>query len=55
LDRQDVDGMLAAISPELREMLQDSKVHDIIGSLCFKDSDLRLILRFIDMVKNPRF
>lgn len=56
LDRQDVDGMLAAISPELREMLQDSKVHDIIGSLCtFKDSDLRLILRFIDMVKKPRF
>ena len=55
LERLDVDGMLAASSPALREMLQDSEVQDIIGSVCtFEDSDLRLIRRSIYIVTSSR-
>jgi transcriptional regulator with XRE-family HTH domain len=55
LDREDVDGMIASISPHLREFLQNPKVQAIIGSICtLEEPQLKLILNFIDMVKNPR-
>ncbi len=55
LDREDVDGTIAAISPELRECLQNSQVQAVIGSICIlEEHELKLVLNFIDMVKNPR-
>lgn len=54
LEREDVDGMIAAISPELRGFLQNPKVQAIIGSICtLEEHDLKLVLNLIDMVKNP--
>lgn len=55
LDREDVDGIIAAISPQLREYLQSPHVQAVIGSICTLDKNqLKLVLNFIDMVKNPR-
>ncbi len=54
MDRRDVDGIIAGISPQLRSMLQDPKVQAIIGSICTLDENqLKLILNFVNMVKNP--
>lgn len=55
LDRADVDGVIAAVSPELRELLQNPQVQAVIGSICtLEEQDLKLVLNFIDMIKNPR-
>jgi len=55
MDQHEVDGIMAGISPALREMLQDPKVQAIIGSVCtLSEEQLKLIFNFIDMVKNPR-
>ncbi len=54
MDQQDVEGIMAGISPTLRAMLQDPKVQAVIGSICTLEEDqLKLILNFINMVKNP--
>ncbi len=55
LDREEVEGVIGGISPELRELLTDKKVQAIIGSICKLEEDkLKLVLNFIDMLKNPR-
>lgn len=55
LDREDVDGVIAAVSPELRALLQNPQVQAVIGSICtLEEQDLKLVLNFIDMIKNPR-
>ncbi len=54
MDQQDVEGIMAGISPTLRTMLQDPKVQAVIGSICtLEEEQLKLILNFINMVKNP--
>ncbi|PKM81652.1 MAG: transcriptional regulator [Firmicutes bacterium HGW-Firmicutes-14] len=56
MDQQEVDGIMAGISPALRDMLQDPKVQATIGSICTLDEDqLKLILNFVNMIKNPAF
>ncbi len=56
MDQQEIDGVMAGISPTLRNMLQDPKIQATIGSICTLDEDqLKLVLNFINMVKNPTF
>jgi len=56
MDQQEVDAIIGGISPTLREMLQDSKVQSVIGSICtLEEPELKLILNFVDMLKNPSF
>jgi len=56
MDQQEIDGVMAGISPTLRNMLQDPKIQAVIGSICTLDEDqLKLVLNFINMVKNPTF
>lgn len=55
LDRDEVEGMVGGISPELREMLLNKNVQAVIGSICQLEEDkLKLVFNFIDMLKNPR-
>lgn len=55
LEEEDVKGIVGGVNSELRDLLYDPKVQMIIGSICtLKDEELKLILNFIDMVKNPR-
>lgn len=54
LDQDEVEGIINAISPELRNLLTDPKVQALIGSICTLDEEnLKLILNFINMLKNP--
>jgi transcriptional regulator with XRE-family HTH domain len=54
LEQEDTEGLIAGISPELREMLFDPKVQLIIGNICSLEKDhLRLVLNFIQMLKEP--
>ncbi len=54
MDQEEVDGIIAGISPTLRDILQDPKIQAVIGSICTLDEpQLKLILNFISMVKNP--
>lgn len=56
LDQEEVEGIIAGINPELRNMLQDTKVQAVIGSICTLDENqLKLVLNFINMVNNPTF
>ena len=56
MDTRDIEGIMTGISPELRSMLQDSKVQAVIGSVCTLDEPkLKLILNFINIIKNPLF
>ncbi len=54
LEQEDTDGIIAGVSPELRELLFDPKAQMIIGNICTLDKDqLRLVLNFIQMLKEP--
>lgn len=56
LDQEEVEGVIAGISPTLRTILQDPKVQATIGSICtMNENELKLILNFVNMVKNPTF
>jgi len=56
MEQEEVEGIMAGISPILRDMLQDPKVQATIGSICTMDEDqLKLVLNFITIVKNPTF
>ena len=53
LEQEDVEGIIAAVSPELRELLYDPKVQMIIGNICMMDQqEIKLILDFVHMLKN---
>ncbi len=54
LEQDDIDGLIGAISPELRELLFDPQVQIIIGSICNMNEDkLKMVLNFIHMLNNP--
>jgi transcriptional regulator with XRE-family HTH domain len=54
LEQEDTDGIIAGVSPELRELLFDTKAQMIIGNICTLDKEqLRLVLNFIQMLKDP--
>lgn len=56
MDQSEVEGIIGGISPALREMLQDPKVQSVIGSICtLGEPDLKLVLDFVYMLKNPAF
>lgn len=53
LEQEDVEGVIAGITPELRELLYDPKVQMIIGNVCMMElEDIKLIMDFIHMLKN---
>jgi len=54
LERDDIDGLIGAISPEMRELLCDPQVQVIIGSICsMSEEELKLVLNFIHMLNKP--
>ncbi|MCW3489885.1 helix-turn-helix domain-containing protein [Dethiobacter alkaliphilus] len=54
LEQEDAEGLIAGISPELRELLFEPRVQMLIGHICTLDSEqLRLVLNFIHMLKEP--
>lgn len=54
LDQKDVEGVIAGIGSDLRNMLTEPSVQAIIGSICtLNDEQLKLVFNFINMVKNP--
>ncbi|MDW7649906.1 MAG: helix-turn-helix domain-containing protein [Bacillota bacterium] len=55
LEQEDTQGIIAGISPELRELLFEPKVQMLIGHICTLDKEqLRLVLNFIHMLKEPK-
>jgi len=53
LEQEDVEGVIAGITPELRELLYEPKVQMIIGNVCMMElEDIKLIMDFIHMLKN---
>jgi transcriptional regulator with XRE-family HTH domain len=54
LEQEEVDAVITAMCPELRDMLYDKKVQMTIGQICSMNKDqLRLVFNFINMIKNP--
>ena len=54
LEQEDAEGIVAGISPELRELLFQPRVQMLIGHICTLDKDqIRLVLNFINMLKKP--
>ena len=54
LEQSEVDEIIGGLSPQLRNMLYEPKVQLLIGSICTMDeAHLKLVLNFIDMLKNP--
>lgn len=54
LDQKDIEGLVAAIGSDLRNMMTEPSVQAIIGSICtLNEEQLKLIFNFINMVKNP--
>ncbi len=54
LEQEDVEGIIGGISPELRELLYNPRAQMLIGSICTMDfEDIKLVLNFIGMLKNP--
>lgn len=52
LEQEDVEGYLAAVTPEMREMLYDPRVQMLIGHVCaLPEEDIRLVFDFIKMLK----
>ena len=55
LEQEDVEGVIAGISPELRELLYEPQVQMIIGNICMMDGEeIKLVLDFIHMLKNRK-
>lgn len=54
LDQRDIDGVIAGVGTDLRNVLQDRKVQALLGYICTLDDDqLRLVFNFVNMIKNP--
>ncbi|MBS4032524.1 MAG: helix-turn-helix transcriptional regulator [Clostridiales bacterium] len=54
LEQEDAEGIMVGITPELRELLFDTKVQMLIGHICTLDKDqIKLVLNFINMLKEP--
>jgi len=55
LEQEEVEAIVGALSPELRELLYHPHVQVVLGSICAMDKEkLRMALNFIDMLNNPR-
>lgn len=54
LEQEEVEEMIGAITPEMRNLLYEPKVQSIIGSICTMEKDeIIMVLNFINMLKNP--
>jgi hypothetical protein len=54
LEQEEVEEMIGAITPEMRNLLYEPKVQSIIGSICtMEKSEIIMVLNFINMLKNP--
>ena len=54
LEQLDIEGIIAGVGQDLRELLFEPKVQMIIGHICTLNKEqLRLVLNFIQMIKNP--
>ncbi len=54
LEQEDVEGIMGGINSELREILYEPQVQMLIGHICtMKKEEIRLVLNFIQMLKNP--
>lgn len=54
LEQEEVDDMIGAITPEMRDILFDPKVQSIIGSICtFSKEEMIRVLNYIHLIRNP--
>jgi transcriptional regulator with XRE-family HTH domain len=54
LEQEEVEDMIGAITPEMRDILFDPKVQNIIGSICtFNREEMMMVLNYIHMIRNP--
>jgi len=54
LEQEEVEEMIGAITPEMRDILFDPKVQNIIGSICtFSRDEMMMVLNYIHMIRNP--
>ncbi|RQD69681.1 MAG: XRE family transcriptional regulator [Tindallia sp. MSAO_Bac2] len=54
LEQEEVEEMIGAITPEMREILFDKNVQNVIGSICtFTKDEMVRALNYIHLIKNP--
>jgi transcriptional regulator with XRE-family HTH domain len=54
LEQEEVAEMIGAITPEMREILFNPQVQNIIGSICtFSKEEMLMVLNYIHMIKDP--
>ncbi len=54
LEQEEVEDMIGAITPEMRDVLYDPKVQSIIGSICtFSKDEMVRVLNYIHLIRNP--
>jgi transcriptional regulator with XRE-family HTH domain len=55
LGEEEVDELMAAISPDLKELLFEPEVQALVGSICTMDKEkVKLVFNFIEMLNNPK-
>lgn len=53
LEQDEVEEVIGALSPELRELLYQPRVQSLLGSICSMDEEkLKLVFDFIAMINN---
>ncbi|KUO50008.1 MAG: hypothetical protein APF76_05960 [Desulfitibacter sp. BRH_c19] len=56
LEQDEIEDIIGALSPELRDLLFQPQVQTILGSTCTMTPDkLKMVLNYIDMLNNPKF
>nr|WP_283407849.1 helix-turn-helix transcriptional regulator [Anoxynatronum buryatiense] len=54
LEQEEVEEMIGAITPEMRDILFDPQVQNIIGSICtFSKEEMTMVLNYVHMIRNP--
>lgn len=54
LEQEEVEEMIGAITPEMREILFDKNVQNVIGSICtFTKEEMVQVLNYIHLIRNP--
>lgn len=54
LEQEEVEEMIGAITPEMREILFDKNVQNVIGSICtFSKEEMIQVLNYVHLIKNP--
>lgn len=55
IEQEEVEEVIGAISPELRNLLYEPRVQTIIASIrSMEEEKVKLVLNFIDMLNNPK-